>query len=245
MLKKGVSNKSWRTSPEYHLPGTLQPGTLSLSPAWFEQAHEVNNTNLACYPIVILFQAPEHLLKVSVELKTGGAAVEWLTSTMDFTALAGGILSIIQPELYEIGRNTLEKLLQNPELVDSPQDLLKALSIWYSPFSALSVISNRVTPLHRDMQGRPEWYDMLIALGEYDHGRISLPGLGLIYRYNPGTIMAFSGKVFQHGVTCPGNRACLAYYMHDNVLERVGVPMIGWPNVGLYDGVVGGLAGSV
>jgi len=190
------------------------------------------------------FQTPEHLLKVSAEMKTNGVAVEWLTSTMDFTALAGGILSIIHPELYKIGRNTLECLRQNPGLVDSPQDLLKALSIWYSPFSALSVISNRVTPLHRDMQSRPEWYDMLVALGEYNHGRISLPGLGLIYCYNPGTIIAFSGKIFRHGATCPGDRACLSYYMRDNVLERVGAPMISWPNVQLYDGV-GGLAGSM
>ena len=109
------------------------------------------------------FQTLEHLLKISAEMGTNKMAVEWLTRTRNFTALAGGILSIIHPELYQIGRNTLECLLQNPGLVDSPQDLLKALSTWYSPFSALSVISNHVTPLHRDMQSRPEWYDMLVA----------------------------------------------------------------------------------
>jgi len=186
------------------------------------------------------------LLKVSAEMRSNGAAVEWLKSTRDFTALAGGILSIIQPELYQIGRAALETLYENPELVESPEDLLQALKIWYSPFSAISVISNRLTPLHRDMQGRPEWYDMLVALGEYEHGRISLPGLGLIYRYNPGTIIAFSGKIFQHGATCPGDRACLAYYMHDNVLERVAAPMISWPNVRLYGDRVGDeVAGAV
>ena len=59
-------------------------------------------------------------------------------------------------------------------------------------------------------------------------------------------IIAFSGKVFQHGGTCPGDCACLAYYMHDNVLERVAAPMISWPNVRLYGDRVGDeVAGAV
>lgn len=175
-------------------------------------------------------------MKVSAGLKVpDGPAVQWLRDTKSFTSLAGGILSIIQPELYELGRNALKALYECPEMVDCPEQLLRALDVWCSPFSALSVITNRVTPLHRDIQGRPEWYDMLIALGDYQHGRLSLPGLGLICRYNPGTVIAFSGKILQHGATCCGERACIAYYMRDNVLDRIRAPMITWPNVKLYE----------
>jgi len=34
---------NWRTSPEYYVPvaGGLKAGNLNISPAWFEQGHEV------------------------------------------------------------------------------------------------------------------------------------------------------------------------------------------------------------
>jgi hypothetical protein len=184
-------------------------------------------------------------LKVSPHLKSRtGPAASWLQQTKDFTALVGGILSIIQLDLYKLGYQALRDLANNPNSTDSPVELLCALRSWYSPFSALSVISNHITPLHRDLQGRPEWFDMLIALGEYDHGRLSLPGLGLVLRYNPGTIAAFSGKILQHGATCPGNRACIAYYMRDTVLERLKEPHISWTNIKLYTDTCRDIAGS-
>ena len=75
---------------------------------------------------------------------------------------------------------------------------------------------------------------MLIALGEYLHGQLSLPGLSLVLWYNPGTVAAFSGKILQHGATCNGNHACIVYYMHDNFLEWLKEPHISWTNIKLY-----------
>lgn len=36
-------SKSWRTSPENYqaVKDGLKPGTMNISPAWFEQGHEV------------------------------------------------------------------------------------------------------------------------------------------------------------------------------------------------------------
>ena len=185
------------------------------------------------------------MLKVSTHLRSNtGPAASWLKNTNDFTALIGGILSIILPDLYKLGCKALRNLVKNPSLTDNPVGLLCALKSWYTPFSAVSVISNRITPLHRDLQGWPEWFDMLIALGEYLHGRLSLPGLGLILRYNPGTVAAFSGKILQHGAMCNGNRACIAYYMRDNVLEQLQEPHISWTNVQLYSDAASTLSGS-
>ena len=75
---------------------------------------------------------------------------------------------------------------------------------------------------------------MLIALGEYVHGWLSLPGIGLVLQYNPSTIAAFSGKILQHGATCDGDHGCITYYMHDNVLEQLKEPHISWTNIKLY-----------
>ena len=184
-------------------------------------------------------------MKVSPHLKSRtGPAASWLQQTKDFTALVGGILSIIQPDLYQLGSQALQDLANNPNLTDSPVELLCVLQSWYSPFLALSVISNHIMLLHQDLQGHLEWFDMLIALGEYDHGRLSLPGLGLVLWYNPGTIAAFSRKILQHGATCPGNRACMAYYMHDTVLERLKEPRISWTNIKLYTDACRDIAGS-
>ena len=144
------------------------------------------------------------------------------------------ILSIIQPDLYQLGCQALWNLLENPDLTDNPVELICALQSWYSPFSALLVISNCLTPFHQDLQGQPEWFDMLIALGEYLHGRLSLPGLSLVLQFNPGTVTAFSGKILQHGATCDGNCACIIYYMCDNVLEWLKEPHISWTNIKLY-----------
>ena len=174
-------------------------------------------------------------MKVSTHLKTmTGLGACWLKQTKDFTALVGGILSIIQLDLYQLGCQALQNLSENPDLTDNPVELLCALQSWYSPFSALTVISNRLTPFHQDLQGWPEWFDMLIALGECLHGQLSLPGLGLVLQYNPSTIAAFSGKILQHGATCNGNCACIVYYMRDNVLEWLKEPHISWTNIKLY-----------
>lgn len=43
VLKNPNTSKSWRTSSEYYRPvaNGLKPGTMNISPAWFEQGHEV------------------------------------------------------------------------------------------------------------------------------------------------------------------------------------------------------------
>jgi len=137
-------------------------------------------------------------------------------------------LSIVQPELFDMGLEALRKLQLSPELCDTPERLGEILGFWHLPFSALSVISNRVTPLHCDTGGRAEWLDLMLALGEYDNGRLSIPAFGYTFKYNPGTIVGFSSKIFRHGATCHGNRAAIAFYMRDNVMNRLRLPSGTW-----------------
>lgn len=46
MLKVDTGKSAnWRSGPNYFQPidGGLKPGTFNISPAWFEQGHEVNS----------------------------------------------------------------------------------------------------------------------------------------------------------------------------------------------------------
>lgn len=169
-------------------------------------------------------------MQVSAAIRTSAGA-EFLGAVAESTSIFAGVLSLIQPELYEVGMSGLRKLWQDPSLVETPSLLQAALEIWSVPFTGLSVISNRSTPLHRDFNSRKEWLDLLVALGHYDRGVMRLPGLGLELAYNPGTVVRIAGRVIQHGVECNGERACLAYYMRDKVHERLGLRVPSWFNL--------------
>lgn len=159
-----------------------------------------------------------------------------------FNSVLGGILNIIHPHLYDIGQAAFA-LLRDPG--DAPEPwfsygeyprLARVLEEWTHPFSAISVMVNRSTPCHRDVNGRNPWLDILVTIGEYELGRLELPGLGVRLEYDPGTIVGILGKVVRHGACeVQGERVCLAYYMRDKVHERLGLPAGPWMKVSHYN----------
>ena len=169
-------------------------------------------------------------MKVSAAIRTPSGAA-FLEAVVESTAIFGGIMSLIQPELYETGMVGMRRLWADPSLVETPSFLREVMELWSVPFNGLSVIANRSTPLHRDCNSRKEWMDLLVALGRYNEGLMTLLGLGLQLQYNPGTIVGIAGRVLQHGVECDGERACLAYYMRDKVHERLGLRAPSWFNI--------------
>lgn len=129
-------------------------------------------------------------------------------------------------------------MLANPSTVKDHDNVTQALKFWTSPFSGISVISNRETPVHRDVNGRHPWYDILATFGQYSKGHLELPGLGYRLQYNPGTVVALAGKVVRHGVPrVQGNRVCMAYYMRNKVHEWLGVRSASWMNREIYQPV--------
>ncbi|KAI6041602.1 hypothetical protein EDC04DRAFT_2601542 [Pisolithus marmoratus] len=65
----------------------------------------------------------------------------------------------------------------------------------------LAVIHPRIaTPYHTDMNGREQWLDMLVTVGDYPPLDFVIPTFELRFRYNPGTIIAMSGSALEHGV---------------------------------------------
>ena len=172
---------------------------------------------------------------VSPLLKDGNPGHVWMKSSFESHILIGGLLGILQPELYDVGKSGILTFTEDPALVTNPNDLQEALTWWNMPFNAISIIAQHRSPLHRDTYGRKEWMDLLVALGSYDHGRFQLPGLNLTLKYNPGCVVAFSGMLLQHGADCSsGERACIAVYMCDNVHERLGSPVVGYANIDAF-----------
>lgn len=138
------------------------------------------------------------------------------------SALFSAILSVIHPGLYHSGRATILRLTEQT-------DLHPALVLWPSVFNAVTVLSNRSTPFHRDNKSRAAWYDLLATFGRYRGAVMELPGVGLKLSYGPGSVLGMAGKVIRHGVSdCQGDRVCLAYYMRDKVHERMETEAASW-----------------
>lgn len=108
---------------------------------------------------------------------------------------------------------------------------------WQSVYSGISVISNRISPAHRDLSGRLEWYD---TLANYYNGAstplLSIKDLGLTLEYSSGTVAAFCGTVLEHEVKPwgDGDRICYAHFMRENARERLKVPPAGWATQNSY-----------
>jgi hypothetical protein len=112
-------------------------------------------------------------LEVSAPLKqqqTSDQCNKWLGAMTETSALIGAILSIIHPDLYARGRETLLALGNKPEGIQEHELFMQVMQSWSSPFSGMSVVSGRQCPIHRDTQGMHSWFDMLATFSEYDDG---------------------------------------------------------------------------
>jgi hypothetical protein len=146
-------------------------------------------------------------------------------------AVFSAILAVIHPKLYDAGWHTIRRLRDTPEV-----DAQDVLSRWASTFSGLAVISNRLTPSHRDTGSRNNWYDILVTLGRYRNCDLKLPGLGISLEYGPGTVVGILGKVVEHEVPeFEGDRVCYAYFMKNNVHEWAKVPASDWMHTNYYE----------
>jgi hypothetical protein len=152
----------------------------------------------------------------------------WLDAMAIPNAILSGALAVMHPDLYAAGREAMVKLGQHASEVGD-DEMAEVLSTWSSVYSVLSLMVNRQTPLHRDFNGRNEWLDLLVSFGKYHNATFSLSNLRLVFRYDAGTILAFSGRLLRHGASvADGDRECIAYYMRDNVHAAVDVAPTHW-----------------
>ncbi|KIO10985.1 hypothetical protein M404DRAFT_128978 [Pisolithus tinctorius Marx 270] len=150
---------------------------------------------------------------------------EWVDQMSNTNALLSAILHVIHLQMYADGREVLIHLGKQAEQ-QADLDMSSILLIWSSTYSSMSMMVNRATCYHRDINGQDPWYDMLVTVGDYLPLDFVIPMLNLQLHYNPGTIIAFSGSALEHGVgAVDGDRACLVYYMCANIHQLVHVPM--------------------
>lgn len=149
-------------------------------------------------------------------------AIQWLAEIAETNAILSAILRVMHPDQFQAGKSALEKLRGQP-------DLAEVLDKWSSVFTGVAVISNRITPGHRDTGGRLPWYDLLATVGNYHDAEFELSTLGIKLRYNPGTVIAVAGKTLEHGMpSFKGERVCYAFFMKESVHERMRVEAPGW-----------------
>ena len=138
-------------------------------------------------------------------------------------AIPAMILAITHPEQYETGVKAFEIFSEDPDLLREPEMFREIIGSWWSPFSGVSVISNRRTPAHRDNNSRANWYDVLVTVGHYPTLGIRFPGLDTTFSYNNGTAVALCGQILTHEVAeiGYGSRWCFAWFMRETIRERL------------------------
>jgi hypothetical protein len=158
------------------------------------------------------------------------AGLDWLNHISESNSILSVILAVIHPELHNAGQETFNQLRQHDKI--QHQDVLRQ---WTSVFNGVSVICNRITPVHRDSNSRKQWYDLLASVGCYCNCKLELPGLGLSLEYGSGTVIGLLGGTLEHKVKhFKGNRVCYAYWMRDSVHEWAGVPAHSWMTTDHY-----------
>jgi len=189
----------------YKVPGTTltSPGTVSFSPCWFNLAQKLSvSTSLHGWP--------------------NKPGVRYLREDHGSLCILGAVLSTIHPIAAKQGLVIMHGIANGTIQNEATNSLDQARLVWPSPFTALSIISNRETELHRDCKGFAPFYDLITTVGDYMHGRFEVPGIGLRFGYDPGTMIGIYGKVLEHGVAeVDGDRFCVVQFFHRKVLEFV------------------------
>lgn len=149
----------------------------------------------------------------------------WLLAMTESSLLISALLSVIHPELYTMGKDAMRVLPVSCNDFD-------VLELWCLVFNGAQVISNRETPVHRDNASRHSWYDILATVGPYHSAIFKLPGVGIRFAYPSGTVVGFCGRLLRHGVSkADGERICVAWYMRENVQNRLKATYAGWSHV--------------
>ena len=133
------------------------------------------------------------------------------------------ILSFTHPELYNAALKSLTKCRTLPQLA-------KYVKTWSTVFHGLSVISNRISPVHTDNNGSWAWYDQILTIGTYSQAILTLRDFHATFDYPPGTLVQFTGNLLRHEVGSwdHGDRICYAYFVKKNIFDRLGMTHPDW-----------------
>lgn len=114
--------------------------------------------------------------------------------------MVAGMLKIVHPAQYQAGISIIQRMIDSPDLLSKPDVMLPLLQHWGLPFTALSVIVNRLTPAHLDDGNRRNWFDICLSLGNYKNCWFRLPDLQIALFYPPGTAVVILAAMIRHEV---------------------------------------------
>jgi hypothetical protein len=237
--KDEASPHRWRDNAFYFRPEEecveMPRGIATFSPGWLEQGR------VGIQLIFLVFSSKDNLQhffdKVCVSADLGGNgksrsaesaenAQLWVRSMAETAALLSAALVIVNPSLYELNRESLIRLSYIPELEARIKE-------WGFAFNAVSVISNRASPVHRDNKsGGWEYPDVICSVGGGPRTVLEMPGLGVRCLYSPGSVAIFSGNLHLHSVSdSEHERLCIACYTRQPVHAHVNLGTPGFPKV--------------
>ncbi|KAG1782100.1 hypothetical protein EV702DRAFT_1021374 [Suillus placidus] len=208
VTSSAATNDKWRThSSNFYQSqsgGTL--GCINLSPAWFLQGHPV----------------PKFHPQVSATLKEFGRS--FCQAMHRPAVLIAAALRVMHPNLYWSSLAT--KLALGLWAADKKLDKMgDRLREWASVFTALAIVCNQHSPMHRDPLSRPQWFDVMTTASDYGVASIKMPNLGIESVYPAGSMVAGSGRIIRHGLEmADGDQTAWVWYMRDDVHEFVDIP---------------------
>lgn len=143
-------------------------------------------------------------------------------------ALLSGILRIMHPDQYRMGYEVMQRLLRCSQVFD-------VLCQWPCIFNAITTISNRCSPMHRDTKGSFHLFDIVISTGQYHTAPFTIEPIGIQFPNTPGSICSLSGMAFQHGAAvADGARICHALYMRKSLQTFTNVRPPSWMTQEVY-----------
>lgn len=166
--------------------------------------------------------------KPSLSIKTKEGR-EWLSLLPGFESILDKLLELVAPKQHRAGLEAQEKLLKDDAQVLSEKER-QILKDWPSVFTGIAVISNRITPPHRDRGGSIFDYDILASNGTHEKATLEIRDAGVTFAYEPGVVILLLGKLLQHAVPSwkGGERVCFAHFMKTNVLDRYSKTQRDW-----------------
>jgi hypothetical protein len=165
-------------------------------------------------------------MEVAAELRKT-AAPAWVAEISPTASFLGGLLRVMNPAVYETGTACIKEIAKGDQ-VAKKENLDHLVELWTSPYPTVSLMSSRDSPVHRDKGGDYSSMDMLASVGPYTNGIFNVPGIGIKFSYNSGTVIGLLGRIIQHGAECSGERLCWAQYLRENVLDSLCIPPPKW-----------------
>ena len=204
-----------------------EPGAVTFSAGWFAQGHVVRNSFKFILIIELIpnqSEVYELLPSYNLRMQRHLGSSDWVGLSNELEEFTNLALSLTHPNLFESGLLMLQRLRQ----LETTKEIAEE---WQSVYTGIAIISNRMTPSHRDTKGRPEWFDTLTSYSDPStRPRLLIEDVGLDLKYLSGTVVSFCGSILKHGVESwgDGDRVCYAHFMRESVRERLEVNPAGW-----------------